>query len=80
MTCDDLDRDLDAYVDGELGAEADAAVCTHLDGCTACRARVSERRALIHVVGALPYYEAPARVRARIAGAAWVRDRSVLSP
>jgi anti-sigma factor RsiW len=78
VTCDDLDRDLDAYVDGELGAEADAAVRTHLDGCTACRARVSERRALIHVVGALPYHEAPARVRARIAGAAW-RTRSLRS-
>jgi anti-sigma factor RsiW len=78
VTCDYLDRDLDAYVDGELGAEADAAVSTHLEGCAACHARVSERQALIKAVGALPYCEAPARVRARIAVAAW-RKRSLRS-
>ena len=67
MTCAYLDRDLDAYVDGELPVEADAAARAHLDGCAACVARVRERQALKRALQAIPYFEAPQRVRARIA-------------
>lgn len=70
MTCNYLDRDLDAYVDGELGAETDALVRTHLDGCADCRQRLSQRQLLKHIVRVLPYYDAPARVRANITMAA----------
>jgi len=66
MTCNYLDRELDAYVDGELGAENDALVRTHLDGCADCRQRLSQRQMLKHIVGALPYCEAPARLRANV--------------
>jgi anti-sigma factor RsiW len=76
MTCEYLDRDVDAYVDRELGAEAEAAVRIHLNGCAACRARVSERQALTRVLRSLPYHEAPLRLRSRISAGAW-RSRSI---
>jgi anti-sigma factor RsiW len=76
MTCESLQRELDAYVDGELGADAAAAIATHVDGCAACRTRVEERRALIRLVQAVPYYDAPAAVRGRVAERA-VRSRSI---
>lgn len=76
MTCESVERDLDAYVDGELGADAEAAIRTHVDGCAACRTRVEKRRAMIRLVQALPYYDAPANVRGRVAQQA-VQARSV---
>lgn len=78
MSCDYLDRDLDPYVDRELGTEAEAAVRTHLDGCPACRARVGERQDLARALRSLPYYEAPPRVRGRVFVGAR-RTRSVRS-
>lgn len=79
MTCDYLDRDLDAYVDRELGVEAEAAVREHVNGCAACRSRVSERQALTRVLRSLPYREVPARVRVAVAAGAR-RARSIRSP
>jgi anti-sigma factor RsiW len=67
VTCDYLDRGLDAYVDGELGAEAEGDIRSHLAGCTRCQARVAERHGLIRLVRASPYYEVPDTVRSRIA-------------
>ena len=66
MSCTYLDRDLDAYVDRELAADADAAVRAHVQTCGRCDARVAERQALARLVRALPYYEAPARLRAGV--------------
>lgn len=66
MTCTYLDRDLDAYVDGELSVEADVAVRAHVSGCAVCARRVNERQMLRRALQAIPYYEAPARMRARI--------------
>jgi len=70
MTCQYLTRDVDAFVDRELDAQAEAAVRLHLSGCAECRARVSDRETLSRVIRQLPYYEAPARVRATVATAA----------
>lgn len=70
MTCQYLDRDVDAFVDGELDVQAAAAVREHLSGCAACRARIRDREALSNVLRMLPYYQAPARVRETIAGRA----------
>jgi len=66
MTCDDVERDLDPYVDRELDMEAAAAVRTHLNTCITCRRRVADRHALGQAVRSLPYYAAPDRLRARI--------------
>jgi anti-sigma factor RsiW len=66
VTCGWLDRDLDAYMDGELDAAATAAVRTHVTGCASCRARVAEREALGRMIRAVPYRTASDDLRARI--------------
>ena len=66
MRCDDLERDLDAYVDRELSADAAAAIRGHLAACASCRLRVADRNALGHLVRSVPYYDAPDRVRASV--------------
>jgi anti-sigma factor RsiW len=66
VTCNYLDRDLDAYVDRELPTETDAAASAHIHGCAVCEPRVSGRLALKRALQAIPYYEAPASMRNRI--------------
>lgn len=66
MICDDVERDLEAYVDREIGPEAAAAIREHLAGCVACRRRVADRDALGRLVRAAPYHSAPDRLRARV--------------
>ncbi|HMF94118.1 MAG TPA: anti-sigma factor [Vicinamibacterales bacterium] len=70
MICADVNRDLDAYVDRELDAEAAAAIRQHLDGCARCRERVTERQALSRLVQSTGYRTAPDRLRARVAASA----------
>lgn len=76
MTCEDVRRDLDAYVDRELESEPALTFQDHLSGCAACRRQVAEREALGRLVQAMPYYSAPDRLRARLA-AHTNRSRSV---
>jgi anti-sigma factor RsiW len=66
MICDDLERDLDPFIDRELTAESAAAVRDHLTTCASCRRRVAEREALGRMVRSVPYREAPDRVRAHV--------------
>jgi anti-sigma factor RsiW len=66
VTCGWLERDLSAYVDGELDAAAAAAMRTHLAACARCRALVAEREALGRMIRAIPYSTAPDDLRARI--------------
>jgi anti-sigma factor RsiW len=70
VICDELERDLDPYVDRELPAESAADIREHLRTCAACRQRVADREALGRLVRSVPYYEAPDRLRARVAGQA----------
>ena len=66
MTCDEVERNLDPFIDRELPADADGAVREHLGGCVSCRERVAEREAVGRLVRSIPYYEAPERLRARV--------------
>jgi anti-sigma factor RsiW len=66
MICEDLERDLDPYVDRELAADSAAAVRDHLSTCASCRRRVAEREALGRMVRSVPYREAPDRLRAHV--------------
>ena len=66
MSCDDVERDLDAYVDRELDTDAAAAVRTHLSGCARCSLRVAEREALGRLVRSSRYYPASDRLRMRV--------------
>jgi anti-sigma factor (TIGR02949 family) len=66
MSCEHLERDLDAYVDRELENESATTIRDHLSGCAACRRHIAEREALSRLVRAAPYYTAPDRLRARV--------------
>ena len=76
MTCEESERDLDAYVDRELDAEHAAAVRDHVSGCAACHRRVAQRDALGRMVRGAPYYSAPDRLRQRVLDQT-TRSRSV---
>jgi anti-sigma factor (TIGR02949 family) len=66
VSCEHVERDLDAYVDRELDSDQATAVREHLSACAACRRRVAEREALGRLVRSAPYYPAPDRLRARV--------------
>jgi len=70
MTCEDVRRDLDAYVDRELDGEASGAVQAHVNECAACRRRIAERETLGRLVRAAPFYPATDRLRARVSAQA----------
>jgi anti-sigma factor RsiW len=70
MSCEQLERDLDAYVDGELDAPFTAGIREHLRECAACRRQIAEREALGRLVRSTPYYSAPAHLRARVSAQA----------
>jgi anti-sigma factor RsiW len=76
MSCDHVERDLDAYLDRELDAESATLVRHHLSECAACRRQVAEREALSRLVRAAPYYSASDRLRARVV-AQTTRSRSL---
>ena len=77
MNCHEAAQLIDPYVDDELAAAEAAAVREHIEGCPQCRQRVADRESLRRLVRRVPYYAAPARVRASIA----TRPRaSFLSP
>jgi anti-sigma factor RsiW len=66
MSCELVERDLDAYLDRELDAESSAAVREHVRTCAACRRQFAQREALTRLVRGAPYYSAPDRLRARV--------------
>ena len=66
MTCEQAERDLDAYVDRELDAEHAAAVRDHLSACAACQRRVAQRDVLSRMVRGATYYSAPDHLRRRV--------------
>src|SRR5262245_36494814 len=66
MSCEHLERDLDAYLDRELDTEAAMAFRDHFSGCPTCRRQVADREALSRLVRAAPYYSASDRLRSRV--------------
>jgi len=70
VICDEVERDLDPYIDRELPAASAAAIREHLATCASCRGLVAERETLGRLVRAVPYHEAPDRLRAHVAGRA----------
>jgi anti-sigma factor RsiW len=67
VTCDEVFRYVDAYVDGELDADLARSVREHLSVCRTCRRRVEEREALGRLLRSAPYHPAPAGLHARAA-------------
>ncbi len=70
MSCEAVERDLDAYIDRELDPESVRAVREHLRECASCRSRVAERQALGRLVRSVPDYTAPDRLRAHVSALA----------
>jgi anti-sigma factor RsiW len=66
MSCDLVERDLDAYLDRELDADFSTTVRDHLRACAACRGQLARREALAKLVRGTPYFPAPDRLRARV--------------
>ncbi|MDZ4862601.1 MAG: zf-HC2 domain-containing protein [Gemmatimonadota bacterium] len=61
MTCQDVDLQLDAYIDGTLAPGERAAVDAHLTQCAACREALEKMRRLLLDSRALPQSITPAR-------------------
>ena len=76
MTCQQVQHDLDAYLDRELDGETTRAMHDHVSDCPTCRRVVAEREAVIRLVRAAPYYSAPAHLRARVVAPS-IRSRFV---
>jgi anti-sigma factor RsiW len=70
MSCRKIDKQLAAYIDGELGTTDRAEVETHLAACTRCKDRLSALTLLRGQMESLPRVSAPAgfsqRLKARI--------------
>ena len=68
IDCEDVLRQLLAYLDHEVGEHAAALIERHLEACRACFTRAAfERRLKAHLVAAAEK-PAPARLRARVKG------------
>ncbi len=76
MSCEQVERNLDAYIDRELDLETASAIRDHVQTCASCRRRVTERQMLSRLVQSVPHSPAPDRLRAQVASrnakAAWM--------
>ena len=63
MTCHEIGRLIDPYVDDELGPDDTARVVAHVEQCASCRRRLEEREALGQLVRSVPYHRASERLR-----------------
>jgi anti-sigma factor RsiW len=66
VTCREVVRLLDAYVDNELGPAESMAIGEHIETCAMCRHRLAERESLTRLLRSAPYYTAPDRLRAAV--------------
>ncbi|MEO8634771.1 MAG: zf-HC2 domain-containing protein [Gemmatimonadales bacterium] len=61
MTCQDVDQQLDAYLDGTLATEEQATIDAHLEQCATCREGLDAMRRLLAGSHALPKAILPSR-------------------
>ena len=61
MTCQDVDQQLDAYLDGTIAAGERVAIDAHLDQCAACRDALDAMRRILAESHTLPREILPAR-------------------
>src|SRR5579863_2714582 len=76
MTCADVERLGDAYLDGELDAAGAEALEAHLVTCETCRARQRSRETLSATLRSAPYFRAPTALVGRLQGGRHVRRPS----
>lgn len=73
MTCHDVIRTLDAYIDDELADDQSVPIRNHVRSCVYCFQRAQDREALRRLLRTLPYYSAPTRLAASMPAARGVR-------
>lgn len=79
MTCHEVGRDLEAYLDGELSVRATLEVAEHLASCATCASREERARAVqAHLRVTAPRPEVPPALRERITAALDLADRRAL--
>lgn len=79
MTCHEVGRDLEAYLDGELPVRAMLEVAEHLASCAPCTAREERARAVrAHLRLTAPRPAVPLALRQRISAALDLADRRTL--
>ena len=61
MTCEQFDRQLDAYLDRTLDAEQRREMDAHLESCPECREMADEMRGVLAAAASLPKSIAPPR-------------------
>jgi anti-sigma factor RsiW len=67
MNCDEAERFLDAYLDGELELSQQLELEKHLSGCQECQTALQERREFrVFFNAAAPNYKAPPELREKI--------------
>jgi anti-sigma factor (TIGR02949 family) len=66
VDCREVERLLDAYLDGELEPAVSTSVRTHVDACAACRQRLANAESIGRMVRRAPYYQVPEALRARL--------------
>jgi anti-sigma factor RsiW len=80
MTCHEIGRLIDPYVDDELDPGETARVVAHAEQCAACRRRLDEREALGRLIRTVPYHRASERLRQSVTSTrqrAGVRRRTI---
>lgn len=66
MRCAEAQEELSAYLDGELTAEEQAAMCAHLASCAACAAAARALARAVQAVKELPPVPAPPGLPAQV--------------
>ena len=69
MECHEAEALLGAYLDGELEPAVSTSVRAHAETCVTCRQRLADMQSIGRMVRQAPYYQAPDRLRARVAQA-----------
>ncbi len=65
-TCEELERELSAYLDGALPAEGAARLARHLEHCASCRSRYEREKAIVTRLKKVKEPPPPAELRRRI--------------
>lgn len=76
MNCDEIQAQLDTYVEGELAGPERVAVTAHLATCAACRRRADTLQQMAGLLYQLPREPAPEGLPARILAAVEVQRRT----
>ncbi|MEJ2559536.1 MAG: zf-HC2 domain-containing protein [Anaerolineae bacterium] len=66
MRCLDVQAELEAYADGELGLERSALLETHLASCRACQAELARLQAVAAALETWPLVMEPAQFTAQV--------------